>query len=185
MSVLLKSVRCQEPKAIKEMIEGHLRLANSLVASYVNHAATVETNELVSAAFYAVVHAVNRIANGSMPHSNASGYIAKFIHQRLHRALRTNSVVRNTRHILDKGEGHAVCCQLDASHDIPVAPDTSIEAEELLASLVSDEADVKLIRMLRLGHPRKEIAVALDLNETSVGRRITRIRNTYMELLNE
>lgn len=185
MVTLIRDVRQGDRQAINEMIEGHLRLANGLISRYASALADFDDlDELVSAAWYAVVYAVNRIATGHLTHTNASGYIAKFLHQFLHAALKGRSVISNPR-------GHddcVMCCQLsvcNAKDEMYVEPDISLDVEEEAKKLATDATDSKIIQMLRLGYSAADIARDLDLHKGNVSRRIHRIRQTYLELINE
>jgi DNA-directed RNA polymerase specialized sigma24 family protein len=186
MAELLRRVRQGDSQAINEMIEGHLRLANSIVARYLmtsnRDVKSVDVEELVAAAFYATVYAVNRIASGFMTHDNVGGYIAEFLHQKLHAALKERSIICNPRGLEDP----VLCCQLsecDSEQHGKIEPDTSLEVDEEVESIVNDVVDAKIVRMLRLGYCAADVARDLGVHKGTVSRRIQRIRENYMESL--
>jgi DNA-directed RNA polymerase specialized sigma24 family protein len=177
---LLRGVRQGDPAAVSQMIEGHLRLANGLVSRYMS-SKSADADDLVSAAFFAVTYAVNRIAAGHMDHDNVGGYITKFLHKYLHAALNGRPVIGSPC----DSPHHIMCHQLRSEHDCGVEPDTHLEVEEEIESLADDPIDVKIIRMLQLGYKGTDIARDLCIHKGTVSRRINRIRSTYTELSNE
>lgn len=180
MAVLLCRVRDGDKQAIKAMIEGHLRLANSVVSRYLR-SKPADPDVLVSAAWFAVTYAVNRIAAGHLTHDNPSGYIMMFLHRYLHAALNDQPVIKSPCDSVN----HIMCHQLRSEHDQPVQPDTSMEVEEKIEYLANDETDIEIIRLLRRGHIAADVAYELGLHPGNVSRRIRRIRKTYLELINE
>jgi DNA-directed RNA polymerase specialized sigma24 family protein len=60
-----------------------------------------------------------------------------------------------------------------------------MEVDEAVEQLANDDVDSKIVRMLRLGYTPADIARDLGIHKGNVSRRINRIRQTYMELINE
>lgn len=183
--VILESVRNGDPEAIRKMILGHMGLATGLVARYNR---SQQSDELVSAAFYALVNAVNRIANGHLDHDNPTAYIAKFIHGEIRRVLSNKSVsvkaIQFRYHQFNRDRAGAKN-GLAIENVIGLYPDTTIDVEEEINALVKDKTDEQIIRLLCLGYDGVEIAQKLNLHKSSVSRRISRIRKNYKELENE
>lgn len=182
--LILESVKRGEPEAIEKMIFGHMRLVTGLVARY-NKAN--QSDELVSAAFYGLVNAVDRIARGYLDHDNPTAYIVKFIHGEIRKALSKKSVsVKTVRLRLHPNREHGGRNnERHAEHIIGSYPDTTLDVEERINALVKDETDEKIIELLRLGYDGMGIGKKLNLHRSSVSRRINRIRKIYRELENE
>jgi RNA polymerase sigma factor (sigma-70 family) len=181
--VILESVRKGDPEAIREMILGHMRLAMGLVARY-NKPNIAD--ELVGAAFYGVVNAVNRIANGHLKHDNPTAYIVTFIHGEIKRVLRGSNVsikALHLHHLKERVEG-GVNDELNAANIPGEYPDTTIDLEEEINSLCEDNLDEAIIRMLRLGYDGTDIARSLCVSQSTISRRANRIRRIYKELEN-
>jgi len=175
--VILDSVKQGNREAMTEMITGHMRLAFGLVARY-NRADMAD--DLVSAAFYGITQAVDRIAHGHLKHDNASAYIATFVNGEIRRALAGRNVIASP----EEGGQPTQCFDLHEQRHIGAYPDTTIDIEEEINSLTNDETDEAIVRMLRLGYDGAEIARELGLHRGQISRRIARIRETYKELEN-
>ncbi len=175
MPDVLARVRSGEPEAIKLMIESHLRLGLALVARYVRTAGVVD--DLVSAAFYAITYAVNRIAAGHLAHDNVTGYIVAFVHGELKRELAQRSVVYTPEHV-----DTAVQVPI-GEFDVTVPPDFSLDVGEELDAIVKDDTDSKIIRMLLQGYQATDVAKELGVHKGNVSRRIARLRAAYQENL--
>jgi DNA-directed RNA polymerase specialized sigma24 family protein len=155
------------------MIESHLRLALALVARYVKTEDVVD--DLVSAAFYAVTYAVNRIASGYLTHDNPTGYIVTFVHGELKRELAKRAVIYTPE------DAERVTHVGLEGVDCPVQPDNSLDVEEELDAILTDAIDSKIVRMLALGYLAADVAKTLSVHKGNVSRRIARIRAAYQE----
>lgn len=188
--LILESVKRGEPEAIEEMILGHMGLVTGLVARY-NRAN--RSDELVSAAFYGLVNAVNRIASGHLNHDypNPTAYIATFVHGEIRRTLSERSVSVKTVQLpgilLPKGRRSRRAAVAGDRMDefIGAYPDTTLDVEERINALVNDKTDERIIELLRLGYDGMGIGKKLNLHRSSVSRRVNRIRKIYRELENE
>lgn len=188
--LILESVKRGEPEAIEKMILGHMGLVTGLVARY-NRAN--RSDELVSAAFYGLVNAVNRIASGHLDHHdpNPTAYIVTFVHGEIRRVLSEKSISVKTIQLpgilLPKGRRSRSNAVAGDRMDefIGSHPDTTLDVEEKIKCIVSDKTDERIIELLRLGYDGMGIGKKLNLHRSSVSRRISRIRKIYRELENE
>lgn len=175
MPAVLANVRQGDRHAIELMIESHLRLSLALVARYIKTEDVVD--DLVSAAFYAVTKAVNRIAEGYLAHDNPTAYIVTFVHGELKRELARRAVVYTPEDV--ERVQHT---SLDGV-DCKIQPDNSLDVEEELEAILTDETDVQIVRLLMLGNLAADVAKILNLHKGNVSRRIARIRTAYQETL--
>ena len=184
---ILDSVKAGERCAIEKMVEGHLRLAAGLVARF--YRSDTDSDELVSAAFYAVANAVQRIADGHLTHDNPTAYIVMFVTGELRRTLANKSISVKTiplnHHV---GEWNTTRSEITAD-DRAIAniignyPDTTIDIEEEINAL--NKIDARIVELLRLGYKNVEIADDLKIDKSNVSRRVHRIRKIFRELENE
>jgi RNA polymerase sigma factor (sigma-70 family) len=189
--LILESVKAGERWAIEEMVAGHLRLAAGLVGRYYKPdrgKRPINSDDLISAAFYAVSNAVQRIADGHLSHNNPTAYIVTFIHGELRRELAARSVSVKTiqlNHHLEWYETSSAAFSDDYAAVNVIGgsyPDTTIDIEEEINEVVNDQTDVRIVELLRLGYKMVEIAEDLKLDKSNVSRRVSRIRK---ELVNE
>lgn len=175
MPEVLSAVRCGNPVAIKEMIESYLGLGLALVARFAKIDDVVD--DLVSAAFLAIVQAVNRIAAGHLTHDNVSPYIVTYIKGGLRKELAKRPVIYTPELAIKPMWQRVPLENVDAS----IPADNTLEVEEELASIVSDDTDIEIIRMRLLGYRAIHVAKELGISRGNVSRRITRIRIAYQE----
>jgi len=180
MPILLAAVRSGQPTAIKEMIEGHLRLGMALVARFALCDEVVD--DLVSASFLSITKAVNRIARGYLTHDNPTAYIVTHVLG----GLRKELAKRPTIYTPELGEKAPKTVPLDHPQaNISIPPDYSMEIEEELRLICDDDTDIKIIELLMCGFRGASLAAEVGMYKGNVSRRIQRIRQAYLERQSE
>ncbi len=154
--------------AIKRIIEGHLRLAISIVGRYMlffdcNHL----FDDLSGAAFEGVVVAANRLH--TLKHNNVTGYIVRYIHNFVSVALKKSPVVPTPR-----GHVPVKIKQID-HHDCGYSDD--FVQSDILDNLTRTKEERNIVDLRIKGYTDQEIANTLKIPTT----RVFRIRKTLKE----
>jgi DNA-directed RNA polymerase specialized sigma24 family protein len=173
LPTVTEAVKRGDPAAINEMIEGHMRLAMSVVKRCRNR------SELCSVALFAVVKAVHYIAEGKLTHDSPDAYIATFIHRDVRRAQ------RRQEYISDKDGSPYLHFDLHEDDAAGYTQHTAVTVEETVNAITKDRTDREIVDLLQTGHSVTEIGHRLALHKGNIFRRIAAIRKRYRRLENE
>jgi DNA-directed RNA polymerase specialized sigma subunit len=153
--------------AIKELIEGHIQYACSVVGSYLLSVnSNITADDLTGAAFFGLVKGVDSIRRNGLAHNNITGYLARHINGEIKKILKSEKFLNLT------------------NVELWTKPDNSLEVEEDVKTLINDETDECIIGLLRLGYSPIDIGRELNIHRSNISRRIGRIQNSYKELQN-
>lgn len=163
---LLRGLRQGNRESRILIIEGHMRLASDIVGRYRTVLPNVNTDELLSCAFEAVVTAVDRAVD--LRHDNITAYITSYIH---------NYVQRYGIDPYSSPHGRL-------KHEYTIPDSRSHEIAEEIEAVTRDDTDAVIIEMLGRGNTQEEIAKHLQISQPAVAKRIRRLRERLLERQN-
>lgn len=154
------------------IIEGHIRLAMSIAARYIDHFPS-KTDDIVSEALLAVTESVVLAPGRLGPPFNISGWITRSIHNRISNFLCRDFVVRIPNWIIKKG-GYKYTMQ---ELDVNIVNKNEVIMQKLKERLHTMILEAKLtdlenliISKLLMGYKEKEIADEMKVSQQYVNR---------------
>jgi len=159
----LENVKAGNKKDFDEMILGHTRLAASIVNRYIRkHGVTFLVDELDGAAFEGIVIAVDRIRKGHLSHDNFTGYIIYYIHEYIRKELKKllSRVHQSSEPFIDPGP-------------------TLIDLWDQLSKITKTDFEKKVIKLRSQKYTDKEVAVKLNVSETTVARTRHKLKKRF------
>lgn len=169
LSHLLKGVKQGNEISINVLIEGHMRLAASIVGRYKTVGGqAIDTDMCLSAAFEGIVAAVNKIRKDGLSHEGVTAYITTYIHNYIQR----------------QGIDPYVQKQSRLQHDFKIQDSRILETYDELSAACRDESDATIVDMVGRGYTQTEIAKQLKVTQPAVALRIKNIRTRLLERKN-
>ena len=169
--VLLENVKVGDKEAYDKMILGHTRLAVSIVNSYVKkHRVIFLVDELDGAAFEGIVVAVDRICKGHLSHDNFTGYIIYYIHEYIRKLLNKHFRMRFQQQEELSEKSSAYQSYLISQSGVPHDDLRIVDLWDQLSKITKTDFDKKVIELRSQKYTDREIAVKLNVPETTVAR---------------
>lgn len=171
------------------MIEGHIRLAMSLVAEFAMRAPN-RTNEMVSVALEALIDGIEMIERGAIDHHsvpNITGYLIMTVRGRISKFLTGDGVFRcdlkTYKKLKDSGKDMPiVILDLSSRHlRIPVLPSSEMELKELFNAIAQDKKEKQVLDLRIVGYNDPQIAQMMGLTKQRVAQIRKKIGEKFLE----
>jgi len=154
------------------LTESHMRLGCSIAGRYVRLGG--DSDEMVGAAMFGIVRAVDKIKDGQLEHDNITGYIVHYIHQECSESLRKNTTIPTPR-------------KKPPKHIFPLTATTStsyddfniVDFEDVLEKIIENDEERLIIELRREGFMDKAIAEILGISRSQVTKSRLRLAKRY------
>ena len=154
------------------LIESHMRLGCSIAGRYVRLGG--KSDEMVSAAMFGIVVAVDRVKRKLLKHMNVTGYIIHYIHQHCAEALRMDCVIPVPQH----NDTKIITCPITNIHS--KANEAKIgELYEIIEHITHTELEKDIVFLRQQSYTDSEVASNLGISRSTVTKTRKRLLERY------
>ncbi len=167
---LLSRVKSNDAAAKEAMIVTHLKLSACIARRYKDKGVDLPT--LISAAYFGVVFAVDRISKGLMSHDNVTGYIIIHIRTMCRQALRHRSAVTAARYST---------VPVHSATEFAIIDTDFVALRDVLDSITQNQCEREIMILRSKGYTDAEVAAHMNMSCSTVRRIRLSLWNRYQK----